>query len=190
MATRYSAALPDDLRYEPSPKRIRAACGGVSVADTTRAVLVWEPGRVVPLYAMPEADVDMTVLRPESELQADRHPTGLAQAWSVEAGGQRREHAAWRYDDPDLAGYIALHWKSFDDWHEEDEQVVGHPRDPFRRVDICPSSRHVRVEADGTLLADSRRPTLVFETGHPVRHYLPRDDVRFDLLDRSDTQTI
>jgi uncharacterized protein (DUF427 family) len=190
MATRFSDALPRDLRYEPTPKRVRVTCGETAVADTTLAVLVWEPGRVVPLYAVPEADMDAGVLESEADLLADRHSAPLTQAFSVEAGGSSRGHAAWRYEDPDLAGYLALHWPSFDAWFEEDELVVGHPRDPFHRVDIRRSSRHVRIELDGTVLADSRRPTLVFETGHPVRHYLPRDDVRMDLLAHSEHTTI
>jgi uncharacterized protein (DUF427 family) len=74
-----------------------------------------------------------------------------------------------------------------DAWFEEDEQVLTHPRDPYTRVDILQSSRHVRVEVDDTTVAESQNPTLLFETGLPVRYYLPKPHVRMDLLTPTDT---
>jgi uncharacterized protein (DUF427 family) len=91
--------------------------------------------------------------------------------------------------DEDLAGYVQVDWAAADRWLEEDEEVIGHPRDPFHRIDIRQSSRHVTVSVEGELLADSHRPTLLFETGLPVRHYLPREDVRMDLLAPGDERT-
>ena len=91
--------------------------------------------------------------------------------------------------DPDLAGHVLVDWDAAERWLEEDEEVVGHPRDPFHRVDVRRSSRHVVVELEGEVLADSRRPVLLFETGLPVRCYLPREDVRIDQLAASATRT-
>jgi uncharacterized protein (DUF427 family) len=91
--------------------------------------------------------------------------------------------------DADLAGYVQVDWDAADRWLEEEEEVVGHPRDPFHRIDIRGSSRHVTVTLRGEVVADTRRPTLLFETGLPVRHYFPREDVRLDLLQESDKQT-
>ena len=93
---------------------------------------------------------------------------------------------AFRPDDPDLGGRVILHWAPFD-WVEEDEPVIGHPHDPFKRIDCLRSSRHVRVEVDGLTVAESSRPTMLIETGLPVRWYLPREDVRTDLLTASET---
>jgi len=67
------------------------------------------------------------------------------------------------------------------DWLEEDERVVSHPRDPFHRVDVRPSSRHVRIELDGEVVADTTRARMLFETQLPTRFYLPREDVRVPL---------
>jgi len=75
-------------------------------------------------------------------------------------------------------------------WLEEDEPVYGHPRDPYTRIDALRSSRHVRVELDGVLLAESTRPTILFETGLPARYYLPLSDVRMELLEPSDNRTL
>lgn len=91
--------------------------------------------------------------------------------------------------DDDLAGYVQVDWTAVDRWLEEDEELVGHPRDPFHRIDIRQSSRHVVVSLDGEVVAESRRPVLLFETGLPVRYYLPREDVRLDLLGSSDRRS-
>jgi uncharacterized protein (DUF427 family) len=72
---------------------------------------------------------------------------------------------------------------------EEDEPVYVHPRDPYTRVDILASSRHVQVVVDGETIADSHQPRILFETGLPPRYYLPLPDVRLDLLTPSQTET-
>lgn len=91
--------------------------------------------------------------------------------------------------DEDLAGHVLVDWEAAERWLEEDEQIVGHPRDPFHRVDVRRSSRHVVVELEGQVVADTTRPVLLFETGLPVRHYLARDDVRMELLEASPNRT-
>ncbi|HEX6712030.1 MAG TPA: DUF427 domain-containing protein [Thermoleophilaceae bacterium] len=162
MATRFSDSFTRDLRYEPTRKRVRAQVGEATVLDTTRALLVWEPDHTVPKYAAPLEDLDL-----------ERLPAGSAR----------------ECPDPDLAGHLLLDWKAFDRWLEEDDEVVGHPHDPFHRVDVRRSSRHVRVELDGAVLAESRAPTLVFETGHPVRFYFDPADVDQARLEPSPKQT-
>jgi uncharacterized protein (DUF427 family) len=200
-----------ELRYEPTAKRVRATLGGATVVDSTRAVLVWEPRRIVPSYAVPEADIHgelvpstapttdgeladgallpdvfaRPVLDPSVPFSA--HTTG-GEAVDVRAGGETSPGAGLRLADPDLAGYVVLDFPAFDGWTEEDEPIVGHPRDPFHRIDVLASSRHLRLELDGQVLAESSRPMLLFETMLPARYYLPRDDVRAELVP-SDTHT-
>jgi uncharacterized protein (DUF427 family) len=93
----------------------------------------------------------------------------------------------FRLADPALDGYVVLDFPAFDAWYEEDERNVGHPRDPFHRIDIVHGSRHVVVEAGGRRLADSTSPVLLFEPPLPVRYYLPPDDVALHLLEPSPT---
>ena len=83
--------------------------------------------------------------------------------------------------------YVRFDWGAMDSWFEEDEEVYVHPRDPYTRIDILASSRHVRVERDGVVLADTTNARALFETGLPVRWYIPKVDVRFDLLAPTDT---
>jgi uncharacterized protein (DUF427 family) len=99
------------------------------------------------------------------------------------------EAAAFRPADPALAGYLILDFDGFDAWYEEEERNVAHPRDPFHRIDILPSTRHVTVSLGDVVLAESDRPALLFETHLPVRSYLPLEDVRTDLLRPSPTTT-
>jgi uncharacterized protein (DUF427 family) len=158
------------LRHEPTEKRVRALAGGREVVDTGRALLVWEPRRMVPVYAVPAEELNAE-LAPAQELGDHATP---GESLDIVLDGARLEAAAFRPADPDLADHVLLDHDAFEAWYEEEEPIVGHPRDPFHRIDIRQGSRHVRVELAGTLLAESREPTLLFETGLPVRFYLPR----------------
>jgi uncharacterized protein (DUF427 family) len=187
--------------HEPTARRVRVAHAGQMVADTDRPLLVWEPRRIVPSYAVPVGDL-RAELFPDAvdPLEDDGRPflspgtpfamhTTPGRSMTVRTNGGDRPAAAYRPADPDLDGYVVLDFFSFDEWFEEDERIVGHPRDPFKRIDVRSSSRHVRVEFDGQVLAESSRPLLLFETGLPTRYYLPRDDVRMDLLRPTSTRT-
>jgi uncharacterized protein (DUF427 family) len=178
------------VRTEPSAKRVRAYLGGEPVADTIHPVLVWEVP-YYPTYYFPVGDVRTDLLEPDGGV-AHSPSRGDGQTFTISAGGKRAPAAAVRYADspiPELRDLIRLEWGAMDAWFEEDEQVYTHPRDPYTRVDILPSSRHVRIEIDGVTLAESSTPRLLFETGLPVRYYLPKTQVRLDLLRHTDTET-
>ena len=89
----------------------------------------------------------------------------------------------------ELPDHVKVDWDAVEHWFEEDEEVFVHPRSPFTRIDALASSRHVVVRVDGEVVADSHRPTILFETGLPPRYYLPPDDVRTELLTPTDTST-
>ena len=179
--------LRQQLRYEPTEKRIRATLGRETVVDTTQALLVWEPRRIVPTYAVPVADLRAELVPAEAMPDPGvpvLHPgipfgvhSTAGRAVTVQAGGETREGAGFLPDDPELRGHVVLDFPAFDAWQEEDEPISGHPRDPYHRIDVRASSRHVRVELEGTVLADSTRTRLLFETNLPVRFYFPRADV-------------
>jgi uncharacterized protein (DUF427 family) len=110
----------------------------------------------------------------------------------VKAGDQERVDAAWQYDKSpidELRDLVRFDWDAMDAWFEEDEEVFVHPRSPYTRVDILPSSRHIRIEVEGVVLADSTHARALFETGLPTRWYLPKVDVRFDLLTPTKTSS-
>jgi uncharacterized protein (DUF427 family) len=175
------------VRLEHGAKRVRAYLGGELVADTTHPLLVWEKP-YYPTYYFPAADV-------RAELRADggvaHSPSrGDGITFSVRAGDSEAAGAAIRYEESpfeELRAAIRLDWAAMDAWFEEDEQVFTHPRDPYTRVDILPSSRHVRIEVEGVTIAETSKPTLLFETNLPVRYYLPKTHIRMDLLSPSES---
>jgi uncharacterized protein (DUF427 family) len=200
-----------ELRYEPTAKRIRAVLGDETVVDSTRAVLLWEPRRIVPSYAVPVDDVrgelvpagaaggdgvdqlgvrvpalsERPVLDPRIPFAAH---TAEGDVVDLRAAGQVRRGAGFLPSDADLAGYVVLDFGAFDAWYEEDEHNLAHPRDPFHRIDVLASSREVTLELNGQVLAQSSRPVLLFESMLPTRYYLPREDVQAELIP-SDTRT-
>jgi uncharacterized protein (DUF427 family) len=177
-----------DLRHEPTGKRVRGLLGGHAAVDSSRAVLVWEPRRIAPAYAVPPADIAAELLSAEAAPASDQpllHPgipfavhSTAGTPYSLRLGDRILDAAAFVPEDADLAGYVLVDSSAFDQWLEEDESVRSHPRDPYHRIDTRASSRHVRVERDGVLLAESTRPVLLFETNLPTRYYLPPEDVR------------
>src|SRR3954449_7606312 len=177
------------IRLENGAKRVRAFLGGEVVADSARPVLVWEVP-YYPAYCVPLADV-------RAELNSDggsvHSPSrGDARTYTVRAGDAEAPGAALRYEDSpieELRDLVRLDWHAMDAWFEEDEEVFTHPRDPYTRVDILASSRRVRVEVDNETVAESSNPRLLFETGLPVRYYLPKTHVRLDLLIPAETVT-
>jgi uncharacterized protein (DUF427 family) len=178
------------VRIEEGAKRIRAYLGGEVVADTIRPMLVWEKP-YYPAYYVPIADVRGELL--EADGGVARSPSrGDGRTFTIRAGGREAPGAALRYEDSpleELRDLIRLDWDAMDAWFEEDEEVFTHPRDPYTRVDILPSSRHVRVKVDGVTVAESTSPRLLFETGLAVRYYLPKTHVRMDLLVPTDSLT-
>lgn len=146
-------------RIEPAPKWVRGYTGGRKVVDSRSVKLVWTHPHY-PTWFFPVAHVDEAL-----------------------AGAEDTVTIA------DLPEHVSPRWEAVDRWFEEEVEVFVHPRSPYTRVDALPSSRHVEISIDGTVVADSNRPTILFETGLPTRFYLPATDVRFELLTPTDTTT-
>jgi uncharacterized protein (DUF427 family) len=168
------------------------------VANSKGVLLVWDRGRT-PVYYFPVKDVRMELMTP-SDKHTKSDTKGEASFYTLKVGGKTGENAAWQYakpatadpklgTPPDLRGYVAFDWGQMDAWYEEGEEVFVHPHDPYHRIDVLTSPRHVKVVLGAMTVAESHRPVLLFETGFVTRYYLPKEDVRFDLLRPSDTIT-
>ena len=194
MAGRRKTDAPT-LRWEWTPKRIRAVLGGAMAIDSTSVALVWEHD-FYPQWFVPPADLAVH-LAPSDATPAKPPPSHpvLGPPQYLDVTGQDRRTipaGAWTHPDckvPELADHVRFAWDTMPAWLEEDEPVFVHPRSPYVRIDALRASRQVRVEIDGTVVASSPRPTVLYETGLPPRFYLPISDVRLDLLERSDTST-
>ena len=194
---RFDFDPPEHVRYwEPWPRRMRAVLAGQTVLDSSRGILLWETGNF-PAYYYPLEDIRQDLLEDSTSDDGQDRP----KRWSVRVGQRLAENcltASPRGPDGEelLRGYVTFHQshgpqghadpRALDEWFEEDDPIHGHPRDPYHRVDVRSSSRHVIVRHNGEVVAESRRPKLVFETGNPIRYYLPLADVRIELLTKSE----
>jgi uncharacterized protein (DUF427 family) len=194
------------MRHEHTHRRIRATIRDEVAVDSVNAVLVYEPRRLVPQYAVPVADV-LGELVPGAPQPADTETgfvlsdpalqglpvldpsipfavhTAAGRPADLAFNGTVREHAGYLPDDPDLEGVVILDFAAFDGWFEENDRVHVHARDPYNGIAILPSSREVRIELGGTVIASSRRARLLYEgVLLPMRAYVPREDVLVDLL--------
>ncbi len=180
------------IYFEDFPRRMRARLGGETVVDSREAKLLHEAAHLPVLY-FPEAEVRTDLLEPTEH--STRCPwKGEASYWSVRVGDRLAENAVWGYPEPleeapPLAGYLAFYWHPMDEWLEEDEPAIGHVRDPYHRVDVLDTSRHVRVSLATEPLAETTRAKVLFETGLPPRWYIPREDVNEEKLVDSDSRT-
>jgi uncharacterized protein (DUF427 family) len=178
------------VRTEPGSKRVRVYVGGECVADTTRPLYVWEVP-YYPAYYLPIDDVRMELLSPTGNTKQSTS-RGDGTYFAVKGAGRVADDAALRYlDSPveELRDHVRFDWDAVDAVFEEDEEVFIHPRDPYKRVDVLHSSRHVEVFVGGVKVADTHRPTVLYESGLPARYYLPQTDVRMDLLEPTEKQT-
>jgi uncharacterized protein (DUF427 family) len=176
-------------RIEPVPRRVRGFLGDALVFDTIAARYVWEIP-YYPAYYVPLADVRQEFLRDEDHPQ--RVQLGPSRLYSLVGAGETHESAARVFDadgDGPVAGTVRFDWGPLR-WFEEDEPIYGHPRNPYTRVDALRSHRHVRVELESVVLADTRAPVLLFETGLPTRYYIDPTDIAFEHLEPSPTQSL
>jgi uncharacterized protein (DUF427 family) len=181
------------LLFSEFPRRVRGRVNGATVVDTTRGRLMHETG-LLPVFYAPIEDLDHDLLA------ATGHSThcpfkGDASYWSVRVGEHEIENAIWHYPEPIdsaewLKGYAGFYWDKLDGWLDEEQELPGKLRDPYHRVDVRSSSRHVRVVANGETVAESHSPMVLFETGIGLRFYLPPQDVRRDLLTPTETRTL
>ena len=180
----------DTFTWERSERWVRGVKGGTTVVDSPHPVLVREPGAHGPRYAFPKQEVRTDLLRPSVNPPA----ADGREYYDLAVDGEVVPNAAWRYPDDKLPDHIAIAWFGaggtvLDHWYEEDEEVYAVPRDPYHRVDPIRGARHLRVERNGQVVAETERPILLFETGIPVRYYIPPEDVNFDLLEPTELST-
>jgi uncharacterized protein (DUF427 family) len=164
------------------------------VADSKKVLMLRKSPFEI-YYCFPEADVSSEV-RGNAERQGSEETDefGTRRTFAVEADGQTAEAAAFIYTEPttagaDLRGYVGFEFSRLGRWLEEDKELIGHPRDPFARIDVRKSSRHVEVRVGGETVIDTTKPFILAETGLQIRYYIPNEDVRWDFFSESDTRT-
>ncbi len=177
---------------EKTAKWIRAEFGGETIADTTAALILRREKRL-PVYCFPKKDVRLDLMT-KTQKTVTFAPQGTATYWDINVGEKHAKIAAWIFDNPaegqqDLTDYIIFEWGEMDAWFEEADEVFVHLKDPYHRIDVLKSSRHVSVVVGGQTVADTHSAVFLFETGFPTRYYIPKDDVAMEYLEPSDLKT-
>src|SRR5262245_60487172 len=173
--------LPKRLLYvEPLRRRMRVRFGGRWIADSEKVLLLFEPRRY-PVAYFPEADI-----APES-LQRIEHTTrhqdlGLTSWYAVRAGEKSAPQAAWQHIElptyaSELQGRVAFAWTAMEAFYEEDERILGHAADSYHRIDIRQTSRRLVVRHGDRIVADTKRPVVLYESGFAARWYVLRADI-------------
>ncbi len=185
--------MPKRVLYaEPLRRRMRAVLGGRTVVQSDSAVLLFEPGRY-PVAYFPTAEFAFGVLRTIDHRST--HPDLGETAWFEVVGDTRHaargawQHVALPEHAAILEGKAAVAWRAMDGFYEEDDRILGHAADPYHRIDIRHTSRRLAVRASDLVVADTRRPVVLYESGFAPRWYVPRDDAVVDALSPSDVQT-
>lgn len=172
-----------------NPKWIRGTVDGIVIVNSRAVLGVWD-NRHYPSWYFPVDDVSAE-LRPTGETTS-RPGVGPATILDVVVGDHVLPGAATRHvDSPivELRDRVRIDFDAVDRWFEEDVEVFSEPRNPYVRVDALASSRHVKVSSNGTVIAETHKPTLLFETGVATRFYIPPLDVQLDLLEPTEKTT-
>lgn len=169
-------------------KRVRGLLAGQWIFDTTAAKLVWEIP-YFPYYWIPRSS-----FTPAASFKEDAPISGIQSSTSKLTVGDKTIDTLLVPDsyNTELAGYVKIEHKDLDAWYEEMSPLFYHPKDPFHRVDILPSGRHVKVNLGGKVLADTGKDGGVmslWETNFPGRWYLPPTAVNWEYLKPSETHT-
>jgi uncharacterized protein (DUF427 family) len=185
--------LPERLLYaERLRRRMRVRFGDQWIADSDDVLLLHEPAHYpVAYFPLDSIREGALVSTPRTTQHQD---LGLTSWFTVEAGDSRADRAAWQHLDPpkhagELRDRVAFAWRAMDAFFEEEERIVGHAADPYHRIDIRTTARHLRVADGDRVIADSMRPLVLYESGFAPRWYVPREDVDLAALNAIDTQT-
>jgi uncharacterized protein (DUF427 family) len=181
--------MPERILYaEPLRRRLRAELGGRTVVQSDDAVLLFEPGRY-PVAYFPHDDFADGVLQPTDH--RTEHPDLGETTW-FEVEGRRRaawQHVALPEHAAILEGKVALAWRAMDAFYEEDDRILGHAADPYHRIDVRHTSRHLVVRSGDRVVAETTGPLVLYESGFAPRWYVPRDDVVAEELDQVELET-
>jgi uncharacterized protein (DUF427 family) len=186
--------MPERVLYlEPLRRRMNVRFGGSEIARSDGALILFEPARY-PVAYFPTGDIENDVLRPANR-ESVHADLGKTKWFDVVGGnGQIAKRGAWQHVDPPpqanaLRDTVAFAWRAMDAFYEEDDRILGHAADPYHRIDIRRTSRHLLVRDGDQIVADTHAPLVLYESGFAPRWYVPRADVVDDALEPVEGQT-
>ena len=185
--------LPKKLLYaEPLRRRMRVRFGGAWIADSENVILLFEPGHY-PMAYFPKSDIAAEALEP-TEHRTHHTELGPTAWYTVRASNQSAPRGAWQHTNlPDYASDLeerfCFAWPAMDAFYEEDERIAGHAADSYHRIDIRQTSRNLLVRRGDQIVANSKRPLVLYESGFAPRWYVPRADADESQLTPVERQT-
>jgi uncharacterized protein (DUF427 family) len=185
--------MPSRLLFaEPLRRRMRVCFADRFIADSEDVILLHEPGRY-PVAYFPLDDIEAGILTAEDRVTQHRD-LGDTLWFTVKVSGQEAEHSAWQHTGLPphanvLDGRLAFAWRSMDGFYEENERIVGHAADAYHRIDIRSTSRHLVVRDGERVIADTKHPLALYESGFAPRWYVPREDIDETALKLVELQT-
>jgi uncharacterized protein (DUF427 family) len=185
--------MPKRLLYaEPLRRRMRVRFGETWIADSEHVLLLFEPGRY-PVAYFPETDISPDTLQ-RTEYTTRHHDLGLTSWYTVRAGDHSALRGAWQHVDlpgyaSEFQGRVAFAWPAMNAFYEEDERIVGHAADSYHRIDIRQASRSLVVRHRDCIIADTKRPLVLYESGFAPRWYVARSDIDESALTAVEHQT-
>ena len=178
------------------PSRCAGACACASAERGSPTgedvLLLFEPGRH-PVAYFPETDVVPDTLQ-RTEHTTRHHDLGLTSWHAVRAGEHSAPRGAWQHIDlpayaSELQARVAFAWPAMDAFYEEDERIKGHAADAYHRIDIRQASRSLVVRHRDRIIADTKRPLVLYESGFAARWYVVRADVDESALTPVENET-
>ncbi|KAF2647706.1 DUF427-domain-containing protein [Lophiostoma macrostomum CBS 122681] len=169
----------------PTPRRVRGLFNGKYVFDTTKAYHVWEHPWY-PQFYIPLSSITPAATLTKSSAIPDTNSTVHLATLTVSTKSTSR---ILLFTTALLPSLLKIDFPALDIWFEESLPIYQHPKDLFKRVDILPSTRHIKIELHGSVLAESAAPLVLYETGLRPRWYLPPTSVRWEVLRKSETVT-
>ena len=156
-ASANNAGVAYRVVVKPGGKRVRVVFAGVTIADSTDAVVLHET-RLPPVWYFPKQDVRMEYLQ-RTEHRTHCPFKGNASYWSIYVDNAVADNAVWAYEKPleeagDVCGYLAFSWNAMEAWYEDEQQVME------QVLDTTPSSLNVFTD---WLLSDAWNAASVRE---------------------------
>jgi len=181
LITKLESAGPH--KTEKTAKRVRGLLNGKFGFDTNEAVYVWEHP-YYPQFYIPRKGFLKGVLEGPDEVEK-------ATIAKLVVGSKSTDRVIIFASSPGpLSGLVKVDFESIDAWFVEEEQIYQHPKDPYKRIECIPSTRTVRIEIDGEVVAESSSNIFLYETMLQPRYYLSPTSVNWELLSPSETKSV
>ncbi|PVH83696.1 DUF427-domain-containing protein [Cadophora sp. DSE1049] len=169
-------------KMEDTPRRVRGLLGGKYIFDTLEAKYVWEH----PYYPYFYVPHDAFAMNVQFEKVISKKGFYIAK---LTAGTKSTDRViVFETSNRELSNLVRIEVSALDAWFVEDEKLLGpHPKDPYKRIETIPSSREIRIEVDGVVVAKSLQNVFLFETMLRPRFYLDPTMVNWEVLRESET---